>query len=63
MDILAWSGLHGKIGVDGVNWYELPATPWSRRHATSVFTFNGDLWLVAGFLVNDVWKLHLTDTP
>ena len=27
MDILAWSGLHGKIGVDGVNWYEFGGGP------------------------------------
>ncbi len=43
---------------DGVNWYELPNTPWKPRHAASVFVHNGSLWMVAGNNMEpDVWKL------
>lgn len=33
---------------DGVNWYQLPNTPWPYRHATSVEVFNDELYLMAG---------------
>ena len=27
--------------ADGVEWHEVPATPWAERHAASVFVFGG----------------------
>jgi hypothetical protein len=33
---------------DGVNWYELPNTPWNHRHAASVEVFNNELYVMAG---------------
>ncbi|MGH9307833.1 MAG: hypothetical protein ACRD1U_00570, partial [Vicinamibacterales bacterium] len=47
------------VSADGVNWMELAGTPWSPRHAAATYTHEGDLYLSAGFLVNDVWKFHL----
>jgi len=41
---------------DGRNWQELRGALWSPRHAASVFVYNNSLWIVAGYLVNDVWK-------
>jgi hypothetical protein len=32
----------------GVDWHELPSTPWAPRHAASVFTSRDALWMVAG---------------
>lgn len=49
--------------ADGVNWYELPNTPWQARHAASVFVHAGALWMVGGIgrVVDaqdlQVWKL------
>ena len=34
--------------ADGVEWTELPDTPWAPRHAASVFAYDGSLWMVAG---------------
>jgi hypothetical protein len=46
---------------DGVNWHELPDTPWNPRHAASVFVYNNALWMVAGNnMEKDVWKLQRT---
>ena len=43
---------------DGVNWIELPDTPWAPRHAASVFVYEDALWMVAGNnMFPDVWKL------
>jgi len=43
---------------DGEHWVELPDTPWTPRHAASVFVHDNALWLVAGNnLERDVWKL------
>ena len=43
---------------DGVDWTELPDTPWKQRHAASVFVQNDALWLLGGsHLEPDVWKL------
>jgi hypothetical protein len=45
--------------ADGVNWHELPGTPWKPRHAASVFVHDGALWMVAGNnMESDVWKLR-----
>jgi hypothetical protein len=45
--------------ADGVNWYEVPGTPWKPRHAASVFVHDGALWVVAGNnMESDVWKLR-----
>ncbi len=47
------------ISSNGEDWYELPGTPWSERHAAHAFVYDETLWFVAGYLVNDVWKLRL----
>lgn len=47
------------VSQDGVNWMELKGTPWSRRHAAATYAHDGTLFFTAGYLVNDVWKLHL----
>jgi len=44
--------------ADGVTWRELPGTPWTPRHAASVFVHADALWMVAGNnMFPDVWKL------
>ena len=44
--------------ADGLNWTELPDTPWAVRHAASAFVFADALWMVAGNnMFPDVWKL------
>lgn len=44
--------------ADGINWHELPDTPWRPRHAASVFVYKDALWMVAGnHMQCDVWKL------
>ncbi|MFH1476287.1 MAG: hypothetical protein ABIH24_02180 [Verrucomicrobiota bacterium] len=44
---------------DGVNWSELPGTPWKPRHAASVLVHDSALWMVAGNnMESDVWKLR-----
>ena len=44
---------------DGVDWTELPDTPWAPRHAGSVFVYDGSLWMVAGNNMEpDVWRLY-----
>lgn len=43
---------------DGVNWTEVPNTPWNPRHAASLFVYGDALWMVAGNnMQKDVWKL------
>ena len=44
--------------ADGVNWHEVPDTPWKIRHAASVFVFQDALWMAAGNSMDrEVWKL------
>jgi hypothetical protein len=43
---------------DGVNWTELPNTPWDYTHAASIYIYDSALWLAAGYLRNEVWRLH-----
>lgn len=44
--------------TDGVDWHEVPNTPWKPRHAASVFVYDGAVWMVAGNnMESDVWKL------
>lgn len=44
--------------ADGVNWTEVPNTPWLPRHAASVFVHDNGLWMVAGNnMTPDAWKL------
>jgi hypothetical protein len=46
--------------ADGVDWHELPGTPWAPRHAASLFVYKDGLWVVAGNnMTPDVWKLTL----
>jgi uncharacterized protein YaiE (UPF0345 family) len=48
--------------ADGVNWNRIStSTIWGPRHASSLFNYKGSLWLVAGFLDNQVWRY--TDSP
>jgi len=45
--------------ADGVNWTEIPNTPWAPRHAASLYMHNDSLWMVAGNNMQpDVWKLN-----
>jgi len=47
---------------DGVDWTEVPDSPWPPRHAASVFIYRDALWLVAGNNMGaDVWKLSRVD--
>ena len=47
---------------DGINWQELPGTPWKARHAASVFVYDNALWVMCGsHLQTDVWKLVRRD--
>jgi hypothetical protein len=49
---------------DGVNWCELLDTPWTPRHAASIFVFDDALWVVAGNnMTPDVWKLTAGSSP
>lgn len=44
--------------ADGESWYEVPATPWPARHASSLFVHDASLWVVAGNNMSpDVWRL------
>ncbi|MFT7600350.1 MAG: hypothetical protein ACI8TP_003291 [Acidimicrobiales bacterium] len=45
---------------DDVTWTELVDAPWPSRHAAAVFVHREALWLVAGDLWNDVWRLGPT---
>ena len=43
---------------NGVDWHEVPNTPWLHRHAASVFVYDNALWMVAGNnMTSDAWKL------
>jgi hypothetical protein len=46
--------------TDGENWVNLPDTPWTYRHAASVWVFQNALWFGCGSsaaVYNDIWKL------
>jgi hypothetical protein len=48
--------------ADGVEWFEVPKTPWLPRHAASVFVYDNALWMVAGNnMTSDAWKLVRKD--
>jgi len=53
------SFLHNDVwySSDGVNWKELPGTPWKPTHAAAIAVFDSALYIIAGYLKNDVWKL------
>ncbi|MBA2611037.1 MAG: T9SS type A sorting domain-containing protein [Bacteroidetes bacterium] len=48
---------------DGITWHELKNTPWPPRHGTSVFNHNQSLWVVAGNMWNDSWRLNTLVCP
>ena len=43
---------------NGTDWHQLLGTPWPPRHASSIFNHDKSLWVVAGNLLNDVWRLN-----
>lgn len=43
---------------NGIDWHQLLGTPWPPRHASSIFNHDKSLWVVAGNLWNDVWRLN-----
>jgi hypothetical protein len=47
-----WTSTDGKV------WEQVKHSFFSPRHASSAVEFNGKLYLVAGFFVNDVWVLE-----
>lgn len=54
----SWNRNDVWYSADGVNWTELPDTPWAPRHAASPFVYDDALWMVAGNnMFPDVWKL------
>ena len=50
------------FSTDGESWSKLKGVPWPGRHAASVFVYDDALWLAAGYLWNDVWKLERITT-
>jgi hypothetical protein len=56
-----WDGFNNRKDVwyssDGINWKELKGTSWPGRHAASVFVYKDALFMVAGNLWNDSWRL------
>ena len=62
--VMEGQGSHGKnmndvwYSSDGREWHEVPETPWKERHASSVFTYENALWMIAGnHMGRDIWKL------
>lgn len=48
---------------DGITWLELKDSPFMARHAASVFNYKQSLWVVAGNLWNDSWRLNTLLCP
>ena len=42
---------------DGKDWTQLKHSFFPARHASSLCVFQGKLWMVAGFILNDIWVL------
>ncbi|MDX1966867.1 MAG: hypothetical protein SFV23_06835 [Planctomycetaceae bacterium] len=43
---------------NGVEWQELPNTPWKPRHAANLVVHSDRLWIIAGNNMEpDVWRL------
>lgn len=42
---------------DGIQWIQMQQIPWAARHASSLKSFNGSLFLICGYLRNDIWEL------
>ncbi|MEO6301985.1 MAG: T9SS type A sorting domain-containing protein, partial [Bacteroidia bacterium] len=63
-----YDGLNGNrkdvwYSEDGINWHELKNTPWPERHASAVYNYNHSLWVVAGNMWNDSWRLNVLMCP
>jgi hypothetical protein len=44
--------------ANGVDWMQLPQSPWAARHAASLYIYHDALWMVAGNnMTSDVWRL------
>lgn len=60
-----YNGSLGNLGDawysdDGSNWYDLPAPPWSERHAASAWVYRGALYFGFGNgdpFVADMWRI------
>jgi hypothetical protein len=50
-----WSSANGK------NWTRLPNIPWQPTHATSLVPFRNSLFLIGGYIRNEIWELNLED--
>ncbi|MCD4781365.1 MAG: SUMF1/EgtB/PvdO family nonheme iron enzyme [Candidatus Omnitrophica bacterium] len=44
---------------DGQDWEKVVDPPWEARHASALVSYKGYLWMIAGYLHNDVWKLSI----
>lgn len=64
-----WSDKEGDIDLtgnlndvycseNGVNWTQVANTDWLPRHALSVWVYRNELYVGAGNLWNDIWKLN-----
>jgi len=54
----AWNRNDVWYSKNGLDWEELPNTPWESRHASGVFVYKNALWLVGGNnMAADVWRL------
>lgn len=42
---------------DGIEWVQMTQIPWAPRHASSLKSFNGSLFLICGYLRNEIWEL------
>lgn len=44
---------------DGIVWENFANSGFPPRHVSSVAVHDGRLWLIAGYLVNDVWTYRI----
>jgi hypothetical protein len=44
---------------DGVKWNKLENNGWWPRHAATVANFKGKMWMMLGFLHNDLWNIEI----
>jgi hypothetical protein len=44
---------------DGVKWSRLENNGWWPRHAATVANYKGKMWMMLGFLHNDIWNIEI----